>query len=158
RTFNPLNTPQSGANFVARLGHKFSDFDGDGKADTAKWNPGTGLWSIQQSMSNTLQTSTWGAGALGDILVPGDYDGDGKTDLAVFRPSEGNWYIIKSTGGTIIRGWGASTDYLVPADYDGDGKTDIAVYRPSEGNWYIILSSTNTVSVANFGTGGDLPI
>jgi hypothetical protein len=155
RTFNPLTTPQTGANFVGRLGHKFSDFDGDGKADVATWNPGTGNWKIQQSSTSTLQTFPWGSGALGDILTPGDYDGDGKTDYAVWRPSDGNFYIIKSSDGSgFAKGWGANGDVPVPGDYDGDGKTDVAIYRPSEGNWYIV-KSTGGVQQQGWGANGD---
>jgi hypothetical protein len=123
-----------------------SDFDGDGKADIASFQPGNSDWHILNSGANFTTDTMRNWGAVGDIPTPGDYDGDGKGDIAVYRPSTGIWYVLlSSSGGTSYTSyfWGNSTDLPVPADYDGDGRTDIAVFRPSTGVWWQLLSTTN---------------
>jgi hypothetical protein len=99
------------------------DFDGDGKADLAVYNPGSAGWSIIRSADSGLTYQVWGGPGWG--AVPGDYDGDGRADIAVYNAS-GLWSIIRSTdGGNTFIGWsGAPNDIPVPADYDGDGKAD----------------------------------
>lgn len=44
------------------------------------------------------------------------------------------------------------------ADFDGDGTADLSVYRPSQGLWFVLNSGSNTVSIAQFGLNGDIPI
>ena len=75
----------------------FSDYDGDGRTDTAIWRPATHEWSIINSSTGTTRTQSWGDP--GDWPVPGDYDGDGHTDIAIWRPSTGDWWIINSSTG-----------------------------------------------------------
>jgi hypothetical protein len=157
RVYNSIAANQTNANFVGRVVRKPADFDGDSKTDISRWNPTTGDWNINQSLTNTLRTqSGWGSASVGDKLALGDYDGDGKTDIAVFRPSEGNWYIIKSSDNSVlVKNWGGSGDVPVPGDYDGDGITDVAVFRPSEGNWYVLNSASNTLTVKGWGAASD---
>ena len=137
--------------------HVKSDFDGDGKTDSAVYRPSTGVWFINYSSTGaTAQVLDGGAG--GDIIVPADYDGDGKTDVAIFRPSRGLWYVINSSSGSAMsRIWGQSGDVPVPADFDGDGKADFVVWRPSTGVWYIAFSSGPTTTSLDGGP-GDIPV
>jgi VCBS repeat protein/carboxypeptidase family protein len=156
RSYANLNGYRT-ANFVL-LGNTASDFDADGKTDTAVWNPNSGYWRLINSSDGAYRQQQWGAASLGDVLVPGDYDGDYKTDFGVWRPSEGNWYIVRSSDNSVlIKGWGAASlgDRPVPGDYDGDRKTDIAVFRPGEGNWYI-LQSTGGVKLQGWGAASDV--
>ena len=107
----------------------FSDYDGDGRTDTAIWRPSTHEWSIINSSTGAARTQLWGDP--GDWPVPADYDGDGHTDIAIWRPSTGEWWIINSsTGIGWAQQWGDPDDVPVPGDYDGDGRTDIAIWRP----------------------------
>ena len=44
------------------------------------------------------------------------------------------------------------------ADFDGDGSPDLSVFRPSSGQWFILNSGSNTISFAQFGLNGDVPV
>jgi hypothetical protein len=151
-------------NFTSRVPN--GDFDGDGRTDYSVWTPSSGLWRINRSSGNILQTTTWGLGAapVYDLAVPGDYDGDGKADIAVWRTTDGYWYILQSSNNAVRAvswGYGLSPylDVPVPGDYDGDGKTDIAVWRKRDGFWFIIRSSNNQMAVGTLGNGGsDRPV
>jgi hypothetical protein len=129
------------------------DFDGDSRDEIAIFRDG--LW-MSRDVASGAPTRTFQWGTAGDIPVPEDYDGDGQTDYAVFRPSTGVWWIDRSAEGTLGAAWGMQGDTPVPADYDGDGRADIAIFRG--GQWWQVLSGSGTVSVANWGTAGDIPV
>jgi len=128
------------------------DFDGDGRADFARFNGG--LWFIAQSSQNYAIIGVTFGGST-DQLVPCDYDGDGRENLATYTASTGTWTIRSTDGGVTTVPFGISTDIPAPGDYDGDGKCDIAVYR--NGTWWI-NNSTTGLFVTHFGLAGDRPI
>lgn len=132
------------------------DFDGDGRADVARWQSASGEWKIRNSSNG--QTSTHLLGSNGNTIAPADYDGDGKTDSAVFNASAGTWTIKRSSDGATqtITGFGQSGDKAVSGDYDGDGLADAAVYRG--GVWYVRQSSNGNIISTSFGTTGDIPV
>ena len=138
----------------------FSDYDADGRTDTAIWRPANGTWWFIDSATGAVRNQQWGTA--GDWPVPADYDGDGRTDTAIWRPSTGEWWIVKSsTGGFTRTVWGGATeadDIPVPGDYDGDGHADIAVWRPATGVWWIINSSTGGARTQQWGAPGDWPV
>ncbi|MBZ5560772.1 MAG: VCBS repeat-containing protein, partial [Acidobacteriia bacterium] len=68
-----------------------ADYDGDGKADAAYFDPATQIFTVRFSKDGSVGTKQFGI--LGDIPVPADYDGDGKADIAVFRPANNNIYV-----------------------------------------------------------------
>ncbi len=135
------------------------DFDGDGKADVATYNPSTALWSIRSSSTGAV--STFGFGWTGlDVPVAADYEGTGKDDLAVFRPNSADWYLLNPAGGSVRHfQLGQGGDIPVPGDYDGIGQAELAVYRPSTGQWLILNPKTNAVRTVTFGKPGiDQPV
>jgi beta-N-acetylhexosaminidase len=158
------------------------DYNGDGRAELAIWQPSTGIWSVRG-----VAATQWGKP--GDVPVPADYNGDGRVDLAIWRPSTGTWWVRgietvqwgspgdvpfaadfngdgrvdlavwqPSTGIWSVRGmaatqWGKPGDVPVPADYNGDGRADLAVWRPSTGVWWV-----HGVLTTQWGTPGDVPV
>jgi subtilisin-like proprotein convertase family protein len=149
------------------------DFNGDGRSDSAIFQPGTFLstWLLQTSTSQTPQSVQWGL--VGDVPLTGDFDGDGLTDLAVWRANaypgySAAWYVLPRSGPTTIYGttWGLPGDIPVAADFDGDGKADLAVFRqttsPNKGVWYVKYSSGGMLHddgpfAGWFGLAGDIP-
>lgn len=132
------------------------DFDGDGKADLAIFRGALSEWWISRSSNGSFISLQFGVP--GDVPVPADYDGDNLTNIAVFRPSEGRWYTSTDVNNNYYGSvyWGISTDIPVPGDFDGDGKDDIAVYR--NGSWFVRNSGNLSMSVVNYGLGGDLAV
>lgn len=111
--------------FVNTAGN--SDFDGDGRADTAVYRDG--VWHLRKSTQG-LYSAQFGLPT--DTPVPADYDGDGKTDLAVWRAGDfAYFYILQSGSNTVrIEQFGKTgDDPTIIGDYDGDGKAEPAVYR-----------------------------
>jgi len=80
------------------------DFDGDGRADPAVFEPGSGRWLVFGSRLG-LAGSLAVHAAAGGVPAPADYDGDGAVDLAVFRPATAEWFVLGSTAA----GWGPSS-------------------------------------------------
>lgn len=129
---------------------KADDFDGDGKADLAVFEPRDGTWHIRRSGDGATLVQAWGWNEV--TPVPGDYDGDGETDIAVYHQPSGTWYILQSQSGSLRQvSWGWWDAMAVPGDYDGDGKTDIAVYHQATGDWYILQSATGTQRIQAWG-------
>jgi hypothetical protein len=124
-----IGVREHGFTYVSAIRTTAGDFNADGIADLAAFNPGTGLWKLRN-----IGTVSWGAA--GDVPVPGDYDGNGTLDIAVYRPSTGEWFINGQGRFT----WGRSGDIPLPGDYDGDGTIDLAVARTTENGslrWYV---------------------
>lgn len=130
------------------------DFDGDGKADVARWKSSTGAWEIKYSSNGTNASGTLAAGG----LAPADYDGDGKTDLASFN--NGTWNILQSSNSQTVQvtGFGQTGDVPASGNYIGNSNADLAVWRPSNGTWYVREVGNTTVTSYQFGQSGDIAV
>jgi subtilisin-like proprotein convertase family protein len=150
---NPA-TPNVADPLTVTITSVLDDFDNDGRADPATFNPATGLWTIIQS-TNGRRAEIFGQ--TGDIPLRGDFDGDGKADLGVYRPGTSQFILNRSTAGAFSLAFGdGPTAIPVAGDFDGDGKTDIAVFDPNSGYWFILRSRDGAVARL-FGQAGDVP-
>jgi len=137
------------------------DYDGDGSADLALWNPNDGKWKIFSFAKNQVLYNeiSWGV----PIMTPvsGDYDGNGKDDLALFDSVAGKWWILGVDNQNIAYGtsWGSFGMIPVSGDYDGDGRYDLALWNPSDGKWYIkSLNGETLVWAVQWGTKDMIPV
>jgi YD repeat-containing protein len=131
------------------------DFDGDQKADIARWHASNTEWKIKTSLNGSYRTET--IGSTSSIIAPGDFDGDRTMDVAMFNA--GAWTIKTSSNGQTITGsFGTTGDKPVVGDYDGDGKSDLAVFRPSTATWWILYSGNLSYTSIQFGSSSDIPV
>jgi YD repeat-containing protein len=153
---NLVDYDSNSAIYSAATSETKFDFDGDGKADLARWQRSSGEWKVRKSSDNSIILTTLGSSS--SIISPGKFDSDSITDYAVFNA--GTWTIKQSSTNTTITisGFGSSGDKPVIGDYDGDGLADLAVFRASNSTWYIRQSSNNAVVSTQFGTTGDIPV
>lgn len=123
------------------------DYNRDGKADLAVYNPSNGQWAVRGQGRTSFQVS-------GAVPVPGDYDGNGTADFAFFELATATWHVYQRyLDENIVQQHGKAGDIPVPADYDGDGRVDYAVFSPSTAEWSIFNGSA-----AVFGKAGDIPV
>jgi hypothetical protein len=141
-----------------------ADYDGDGKADLAVWQPSTGLWKIRQSSCNQDQEFNLG-GKSGDQPLAFDFDGDHKADPAIFNSADetrpAHWRILESSHDYQARDeyFGDPKSEPQPANYDGDEKVDVAVYSLIDSFWHIKPSSDlQKPYVVSFGYNSDIRI
>ncbi len=137
------------------------DFDGDGQADPAVYDPIAGQWlMLYSSQPNTLHTLAIGNSSC--VPVSGDFDGDGKADPALYSAAAGQMAVwLSGSGYTVaMTPLGGAGWLTASADYDGDGKTDPGVYNPASGEWMIMLSATDYAPalVETAGGAGFVPV
>ena len=133
-----------------------ADFDADGLADLAAYQPATGIWSLRSFGTGATWSDRWGWSNA--LPVPADYDGDGVNDVAVYHPASGIWRIRKSTGGSREEAFGWSAAVPVPGDYDGDGTADLAIYHAATGRWYFRLSGGGADYGISWGWSAAVPV
>jgi hypothetical protein len=154
-TLSSNNTASTNMLFGQLSGAVDFDFDGDSKADIARWHASNTEWKIKKSSNGNYQTVTIGSAS--SVIAPGDFDGDGVMDVAVFNA--GSWTIKKSSDGqTVTASFGTTGDKPVVGDYDGDSISDLAIFRPSTNTWWIYKSSNGSTVSVSFGASGDIPV
>lgn len=139
-----------------------ADYNGDGIADTAIYDPSNGNWILNVDPANPGNAEVVGNfGGPGFTPVPGDYDGDGEVDEAVQETATGQWSLNQSTDGfdnSITSFAGGGTFSVFARDFDGDGADDPSAYDTTNGDWFAELSGGGIFSLAGFGGVGFSPV
>ena len=144
-----------GAYEYVRAAFVSADFNGDGAADVATFQPANGKWNVLYSGGGT-GSKVFGSKTM--VPVPADYDGDGMIDFALYERSTGFWFILNSAGGSRKATFGPNSAMVpLPGDYDGDGKADLALFYPAQARWYV-FGSTEGYSSIQFGGKTDIPV
>lgn len=127
------------------------------------------IFQLTQSTTNILgQNATFTSNFAGQQGVAGDWDGDGVDTIGSF--TNGIWKVRNSNFPFVVGpppiaiAFGGAGDLPVSGDWDGDGIDTPGIFRPSTGQ-FTLTNSTATnpsftafVTIAAFGTAGDLPI
>ncbi|MBI2440086.1 MAG: fibronectin type III domain-containing protein [Lentisphaerae bacterium] len=129
------------------------DYDGDGLADPATYDPATSNWIVRLSSAGYAPLELLGfLGGPDFVPACADYDGDRRTDPGVYAETNGEWIVLLSAFGYqrldlpgLLGGPGQSP---APADYDGDRKAAPAVYAETNAEWQVMLSSQGYSTLA----------
>ena len=127
------------------------DFDGDGKADLAYYEPSNATWYMDDSMQG-LSSFVLGT-PNSSIPVVGQFDANAPDEAAVYTVvnGQGVWTIASGITPRTVT-FGQPGDIPEPGDYDGVGYDEIAVYRPSTGQ-FLVLEPNGTTETLNLGVG-----
>ena len=120
------------------------DLNGDGNGDVLTYNPSTGAWARQVTLTGGGFSTTLGNWQPGWTVTPVRFNADALTDFFLFNPNSGAWSKLINNGtgfttqatGVWWHGW--QRDVM---DFDGDGDSDIFLYDPATGQWFKSLST-----------------
>ena len=143
------------------------DYDGDGKADFAVYEPSKAQFLVYPSSTfnyNNDPTKTTGGlvvlpfGKVGDIPAPADYQGSGHTNFAVYEPDLGRFLVLPAGGGNPITvSLGGPGFVPVSADFAGLGHAQYAVYSSSKGQFLYLPALGAQPVTLSVGSPGELP-
>lgn len=139
------------------------DFDGDGKDDTAVWQPKGGRLFIDTGTPGFSGEQTVQFGLETHIPLVGDFDGDGRDQFAVWDPQNGNFYVDAGSPG--YNGerpvqLGQTGDVPLVGDFNGNGRDQLAVWRPKNGKFFVDVGQPgySGEQPVQFGLKGDTPL
>ena len=137
------------------------DFNGDGRSDIMRYNPGvSGAEVFLSNGSSFVDAGSWtGAGNGADGWHLGDFNGDGRTDIFRYYPGVSGAEVFLSDGTKFVEagswtGAGCGSDGWYIGDFNGDGRSDIFRYYPGVSGAEVFLSNgTNQFVYAGSWTG-----
>ena len=120
------------------------DLNGDGDGDVFTYNPATGAWARQVTLSSGGFSTTLGSWSARKSVMPARFNDDALTDFFVFDAVTGEWSKMLNTGtGFSVQAtsaWWPGWQRFV-TDLDGDGISDLFLYDSVGGQWYRSLST-----------------
>jgi hypothetical protein len=123
------------------------NYNADGKAEQAIFNPDNGAWGIP--CYGVMYVPT-----LGSTPVAGEWVTSGRTTPGMYDPNTGIWHYYTGSYTTGSFSFpGQPGDIPVPAKYNNSSLTVAAFYRPSTQQWIINGGPTIT-----FGTATAIPV
>lgn len=135
-----------------------NDYDGDGRADPAIYDNGSGLFTVFQSANNYFPDSVQLLQPTAYNLQPvfGDFDGDAKADPAVYDPTTSQLLARCSSQSYRLSTMPIGNADCMPVcgDFDGDHKADPALYSATAGLLAAWLSGSGYTVVTSMPLGG----
>lgn len=110
------------------------DYDCDSRADKATFNPRTGIWKIQNSSDDSVET--FQCGVSGDIPLT-HARSNGCATPSLYRPATSTFFVADGDSGTYncsdITGtqFGVTGDIPLSLSLFGSRRSEFVVYRPS---------------------------
>ena len=144
-----------------------ADYDGDGKADFAVYEPSKGQFLFYNSSTfnpNANPSLLGGSptvlrlGFAGDLPASADYLGTGHPQFATYDAASGHFFVQPTDGSpTFAVALGGPGDVPVSADFEGIGRADYAVYDPARGIFLVRPSDGSATRIITDGSPGDVP-
>jgi hypothetical protein len=128
---------------------RIADFNGDGRADIAEFNPKSGEWIVSLSDGTRLVASRWGtwdSAVAWQHLVAADFDGNGKSDVAGFSPANGEWRVGLSDGQNLK----SRPAGVWPADADWKQVTTVRVSGGARRGIVAVDAKSHRIAIAEF--------
>ncbi|MCP2243377.1 RHS repeat-associated core domain-containing protein [Lentzea aerocolonigenes] len=132
------------------------DFDGDGKADVARFTRGTDarVWVALSDGTKFGPETKWQDHFAADAEIPlvGDFNGDGRDDIAAFtRGTEGTVRVAFSDGTkfastpvTWLTSFARGTEMPAVGDVNGDDKDDVVAFTGGDAADVFVALSDGT--------------
>ena len=141
------------------------DWNGDGTASIAAFDPQSAAWYIKNSSApGAPDVAPFQYGAPGWLPIAGDWDGNGTTTIGAFDPATATWYLKNSNQAgapDLAFRFGAPGWLPIAGDWDGDGTTTIGVFDPTTATFYLRNSNSGGAPDAGqfaFGAPGWQPV
>jgi hypothetical protein len=120
------------------------DWDGDGTATTALYNPNNNRWYFNNRTNGWTTSITFKSPKVSKAwrIAAGDWDGDGVDTIGLYNPRADRWYLNnRSNGWTISASFktrpAPASWRIVVGDFNGDGFDTVGYYNPRGARWYV---------------------
>ncbi len=144
------------------------DWDNNGKDTVGVFEPGTGLFRLNNSNGNAtpfFDVTPFVFGGSGFVAIAGDWNWDGTDTIGVYDPATSNFYLRNSNDSGIADAgqftFGAPGWVPLVGDWDGDGFDGIGMYDPQTATFYLrnsLSAGAPDIEPFSYGISGWKPI